>query len=397
MRGSCRCDEGWSGLRCTAPFAEDEPVRTRLYRSGSCSTDEDCNMCGRCRRSACECDTGWTGKHCELIKFGRSFDCGEGGLCLDREHGFTSTWCGSVLRADDGSYHMLASGIAGNLGLSEWLTKSRILHAVSSRNATGPFVLRDVALGEGLGWDGTTQHNGEVHRVPDGTYVLYYMGAQSQSASQLPEARSSSECPLDHSDDETVCMQRVGLATSRSLDGPWSRLDAPVVPVGTGGDWDSLFTTNPTAHLFRNGSALLVYKGRSHAQPELMRTGLAFADDWRGPYVRLSQDAIDVPTNCEDPSIYWSPRMDVYRMVLHCGCSYQVLWSRDGRAWRRTARPQPWCDVRTHSGGTLRLARRERPQWVLGADGSPTHLVNGVLPTRGHDGRTFTMITPIDK
>ena len=86
-------------------------------------------------------------------------------------------------------------------------------------------------------------------------------------------------------------------------------------------------------------------------------------------------------------------------MLLHCGgCEYQSAWSLDGIDWVRSAPAQPWCRV-TYAGGAggELLSRRERPKWVLGEDGQPTHLVNGVLPTASHGKRAFTMVTPINR
>jgi hypothetical protein len=72
-----------------------------------------------------------------------------------------------------------------------------------------------------------------------------------------------------------------------------------------------------------NGSVLLLYKARSVEDPSVMRTGAAFADHYRGPYRRVVSQPINVSGSCEDAGIYYSQLMKLFRMVLHCGCTYQ--------------------------------------------------------------------------
>lgn len=199
-----------------------------------------------------------------------------------------------------------------------------------------------------------------------------------------------------HPETQSLCNQRVGLATSASPYGPWIRRDKPVVDAGPSGEWDDQFTTNPTPHVFANGSVLLIYKARSMSDFNNMRTGVARADHWSGPYTRvLSASPIDISGGCEDAGIYRSKDMDVFRMILHCGCSYQSVWSIDGLHWNRTAPLAPWCNVSYAGGGSEVLHRRERPKWLVGPSGRPTHLFTGVLPSTSHDQQTFTMATEI--
>jgi hypothetical protein len=142
--------------------------------------------------------------------------------------------------------------------------------------------------------------------------------------------------------------------------------------------------------VFANGSALLLYKGRSKEHFDVMSTGVAFADNWMGPYRRMSSDPIDVSGGCEDAGIYQSKGSGIFHIVLHCGCNYQALWSTDGLDWRRTTSPQPWCTVTYSDGTNGTLSTRQRPKWVVGADGSLTHLLTGAGGHGMHGDQTFT-------
>merc|ERR1712048_1547854 len=163
--------------------------------------------------------------------------------------------------------------------------------------------------------------------MPDGTYVIFYMGSTDH-------LNGSSSLEFN---------QRVGIAWSDSPYGPWTRSDEPIIPPGPKGKWDDGFTTNPASHVYSNGSVSLIYKGRSMEHPTLMLEGVAFASNYRGPYVKLTPDApLDLPGNCEDAGIYRTTD-GIFRMLTHCGCSGQYMWSLDGFLWNRTTPPVHFC------------------------------------------------------
>ena len=307
---------------------------------------------------------------------------------------FTSSWGGEAVEGDDGNWHVFAAAFDEDSGLTEWLTKSRVLHGISTRGPQGPYVPTDVALGPrdaAMYWDGTTQHNPAVQRdATTGQYLLFYMG----STTNQTEVDTSPGCAVfcsSHHLNTTTCSQRVGLATANDPNGPWARLDRPILDVGPRGAWDDQFTTNPTPHVFANGSALLIYKARSRTNMDVMSTGVAFAKHWAGPYERVGNRPIDVSGNCEDAGVYFSTEMAVYRIILHCGCNYQSVWSVDGLHWNRTAAPQPWCSVEYTDGTREQMARRERPKWVVDKKGRLVALLSGVVPTQSHGGQSFTL------
>ena len=124
------------------------------------------------------------------------------------------------------------------------------------------------------------------------------------------------------------------------------------------------------------------------------------APSWKGPYTKkTSTTPMPVPTNCEDAAVYVAPS-GVYRVLFHCSCNYLVAVSADGTNYRPVGGPKQWCDVEFTDGTNETLRRRERPQWVMGPDGHPTHLMTGVLPAVGsgmHNGSglIWTMAAPL--
>jgi len=344
-----------------------------------CRNDQDCNYAGVCAGDECRCDPPFYGHECEQFKL-YSYPPQDGGLMIVTGN---TTWGGSVVEADDGTHHMYAAMMSGNGTLSTWLSQSVVAHAVSTSGPQGPYKFSDVALGPrgDQYWDGTTCHNPDAKRTPDGLYVIYYMGSRSNHTASLE------------------FNQRVGTAWAASPYGPWTRSDTPIVYPGAAGKWDDGFTTNPAPYVYPNGSVLLVYKARSANNSGGMLEGVAFAPTWNSSYKKLTPDApLDLPTDCEDAGIYRAPS-GVFRMLTHCGCTGQYMWSLDGIHWSRTTPEQPWCTNVSYTDGSVgSLATRQRPKWYTDKTGAATLVFTGVnRPGQGGMGHTWTMAAAVTK
>ena len=87
-------------------------------------------------------------------------------------------WCGSVIRGEDGKYHMFAARWpATYLFFQGYPTNSEVVRAVSA-TPEGPYSFEEVVLpARGAGhWDGRMTHNPTIHRWGD-TYLLFYIGS----------------------------------------------------------------------------------------------------------------------------------------------------------------------------------------------------------------------------
>ena len=365
-----------------------------------CKTPLDCNYAGQCIAGQCVCETGWTGAECAELNLGASFLPGEGGLYPDPKNStqnVLNTWGAQAILGDDGTYHMFVAALSETCPLQQWLSNGIIAHATSDK-PEGPYTVTDIPLGithDGL-WDHSTKLNPVVTRTPNGTYLLYYMGSEAVNDTAINCTTYTGPFSLGCDQDrpaKATCNQQIGLAFSDSPYGPWTKIDGPILGPGPDGAWDDLFVTNPSVYIYPNGSALMVYKARSKAESDVMKNGVAFAQHWAGPYERvLPSVPIVNPSQCEDPGLYYSHTMQVFRMLYHCGCSYQAMWSLDGLNWNSSTPTQPWCNVTFTDGSHTVFTRRERPQWLLANDGTPNILFTAVANTT-MTGRTWTLAT----
>ncbi len=80
----------------------------------------------------------------------------------------------------------------------------------------------------------------------------------------------------------------VSLAYADSPDGPWTRLDRPVIPQGADGEWDSCAIHDPYPLVYQ-GKIWVYYKGSpaDKSPGALMRAqGVAIAEQPEGPYIK---------------------------------------------------------------------------------------------------------------
>ena len=321
-----------------------------------------------------------------------------------RQQGFF-VWGGSAVEGEDGRYHLFASRWNVEVGFWSWLTNSQIVRA-SSDSPLGPFRFEEVVLPERdrTYFDAMMTHNPTI-LSHEGVYYLFYTGTTYEFEKPKVEGDLTREQYF-----ATRWNQRIGLATSRSVFGPWIRADEPLLEPRPG-KWDSLMTTNPAPAIREDGSILLVYKSSNGDQAPLL-LGVASAPGPAGPYTRLSDTPIKLrrtpssspDASIEDAFVWWNGLN--YEMILkdllgevsgidgvgiHATSSDGVVWTASDPllAYDKTIR---WDD-----GTVTKQANFERPQLLI-ENGKPTHLYaatgNGVSQFQ-FEGETWNVAIPL--
>jgi hypothetical protein len=139
-------------------------------------------------------------------------------------------WDPSLVRGDDGLFHLFYSRWPTKLGFDAWCTHAEIAWATAT-NAAGPYTYQGVALparGEKF-WDGHSVFNTCVVRI-GAKFYLYYTG--NRGTTNWAAGRT-----IPMASDEWWAhrnSQRIGVAVADSLRGPWRRMDKPLMDVGPG-------------------------------------------------------------------------------------------------------------------------------------------------------------------
>jgi hypothetical protein len=143
--------------------------------------------------------------------------------------------------------------------------------------------------------------------------------------------------------------------------------------------------TNPSVHVFANGTVLLAYRGGW----DPWHVGVAVAPSWRGLF-RVSHEPVFHNVN-EDPGIFQDGRGN-FHMLTH---DFERptgghAFSPDGLSWTYAGNAYG-SSIAYDDGSSETISRRERPQ-VLMLDGLPALLFTGVQPT---EGLPFTFVQSI--
>lgn len=306
-------------------------------------------------------------------------------------------WCGSSIKGDDGKYHIFASRWSNSTGFSPyWLTNSEIVHAVSD-TPEGPYKFSDVALpprGAEF-WDGQMTHNPAIRKHGD-TYLLYYTGTTYKGT------RPSKENPVGETDAlklEAHTQERIGLATSKSPYGPWTRLDKPILDV-VPNSWEQYLVSNAAPVVMKDGKVWLYYKGveklRVHA------IGLAVADCPTCEYKRVSDKPLNMGIGAEDPFI-WQENGKFKALMLDHEKRYspdkEIFYavSDDGLKWRVPRNAIAVSKQVFFADSTKKkMNSTERPH-VLIENGKPTHVFFATGETINGKRYTWNMAIPLKK
>lgn len=309
-------------------------------------------------------------------EFSKSLNSGK--RILEEEN--WNVWGTSPIVGEDGKIHVFYSRWRGTHG--RWLSHSEIAHAVAD-TPEGPYtVLGTVLSGRGEGhWDADTIHNPTIQKVGD-KYALFFIGNNLANATKYDGHHAST--------------QRVGLALSDSLNGPFVRVgEDPILEVSPNKkDWDSYLTTNPALLQHANGEFWLYYKAWDKYNDDMRKMGVAIAKDIKGPYIKHPKNPLvnfaQYKKQVEDAYVF--VEQDKFYMIMrdmgvihpHVGL---MLDSDDGINW---SAPQLGYRTNVDFTNETQIQRMERPQ-VLMQNGKPTYLFLALMGGKYDTSTAFVL------
>ena len=309
------------------------------------------------------------------------------------ENDSISIWGGSLVKGDDGLYHMYYSRWKKDLGWA-WVTHSEIAHA-TSKSPFGPFEFKDVTLpirGAEF-WDGLCTHNPTIHKF-NGKYYLYYMGNTGDGV----VTGSPGEVKLNVSHRNN---QRIGVAVSNSPNGPWERFNEPLIDVSKDSTaMDALMTSNPSITKKPDGGYLMVYKAVGKLKKGVFGGPVvhcvATSESPTGPFKKydfpiFTAEGHDFPA--EDPFIWYQDGKyrailkDMHGAFTDAGQALVLFESNDGFDWKLAKNALvSTLEIKWADGTIQKVDHLERPQLFL-EKGKPIALLcasdikdeNGIL------------------
>lgn len=242
-------------------------------------------LAGVCTGGKCVCDVAWHGDQCQELSLVAPKSVVPAYPPASWK-GNTTSWGGSVVRAPTGEqgadgkavaqYHMFLAEMLNGCGMQTWTTNSIIRHAVADTPA-GPYTPKEVIMHP-------FAHNPTALRAPDGTYLIYHIGCGTPNGgSPCTDCTGGNTGKTCRGIGEMVACTKntTNILHSKSLDGPWQQLNAPIVYSATMGT--PYQVDNPTVTFFKNGSLLMLGRGGDPAA-EAGSDGYITAPSWKGPY-----------------------------------------------------------------------------------------------------------------
>lgn len=299
-------------------------------------------------------------------------------------------WGASIIRGEDGRYHLFYSRWPKELTFTAWLTHSEIAHAVSDSPA-GPWTyVETVMTSRGSGhWDAITAHNPKIKQFGD-RYYLYYVSTNLGDR-DYTEAELMETARVGYSHPNWAVLrpnQRTGVAVSESLNGPWKRQEQPLIepsgPIVT-------LTVNPAVTQGHDGRYYLVVKGDKPNETRFIRNqAIAVSDHPAGPFDMLPDPVIG-HLDTEDMSIWYDQKRRHYYGVFHAHSFIGMVSSRDGVNWKKATEYVVFPKkLRMKDGSEIHPDRLERP-FVYTENGEPQVLCLAVK--KGDE--SYTVFVPV--
>jgi hypothetical protein len=321
-------------------------------------------------------------------------------------------WGGSVVKGDDGRFHMLfslwESETPGGSFSRNWVLESQIGYAVSG-SASGPFEFRGVVLrgsrfsGDSLRWDAYSVHNPHLKRF-DGTYYLYYTGTSDPGVQ--PVGSTGYGLDLRSRAQQSQCIGVIAFESFEDLlTGNFIRPSKPLLaprtrvkegkilngsPPGVKAKPDNIITVNPSVVFDPNTEKYLLYfKGNLYEPNWKGAHGVAIGDSPKGPFEARDEFIFDIRlpdgkiASTEDPYVWYSEHYDSFFAVVKdftgrlsgMKKTLALLYSEDGLTWNMTNDPVFVSrEVTLKDGSQWTLEHLERPQLLLDDKGIPETL-----------------------
>lgn len=320
-------------------------------------------------------------------------------------------WGSSVIQGDDGIYHMYAARWPKHLTFHPgWMIQSDIVHA-SSKTPEGPYIFQNIALpARGAQyWDGRSTFNPKICRYKD-KYVLFYTG----STHPFPDFSPKDSLTLNSKYSIVGrSNKRIGIAWSKSPNGPWTRMDEPILKTKNN-TFYSFLTSNAAPWINEDGSVVMIFKSRHYNEQfpyqSDMKIGVAKAPHFEGPYTVASDKPIfgegHMP-EVEDPSL-WKDKKGYHILAKdqrgeitgHVGHGV-IAHSVDGIFWKLDEKPYAYTKTIHWDDGTeTTMGQLERVALLLDKNGEIAYLFFATMDGPGgfnNSTHSWNMVIPVKK
>lgn len=277
-------------------------------------------------------------------------------------------WGASMVKGDDGRYHLFYSRWPKAEKFKGWLDYSEIAYATAD-SPGGPYKHEKVIInGFGKGhWNEQSAHNPHIKKFGN-KYYLYFISHVNKDFGQKNETENHR------------WGQRIGVAVADNPAGPWQVSQSPLIDYQEGKGAEG-YMVNPSVCQKPDGSYLMIFKTRSNL-PELkkrMIQCMATAPNPDGPFT-IAETPILTDKEAEDPFLWFQDNhyyaiLDDQRALYTNHHGLALFTSEDGEHWKIAKNPSVMKpEITWEDGSVSELRYLERPQVWLDENGKPAML-----------------------
>ncbi len=281
-------------------------------------------------------------------------------------------WCSSIIKGEDGKYHLIYSRWKRDYTFYAWLTHSTIAHAVADK-PEGPYkyvnTLIDFESEEIKAGELITAHNPKI-KYFEGKYYLYFASTTLDRDISNEELIETARTGYSHANWGPMRVnQRTYVASSASLDEPFKVtnevLIEPSGPITT-------LTVNPAITQGHDKRYYLITKGDKPGTTKFERNqAIAISEHPDRDFVMQAKPVIQ-EWDTEDMSLFYDQATKYYYAIFHAHTYIGIMTSSDGINWEKANDFEVMKKEikRTDGKPSIMPDRMERP-FLFVEDGEP--------------------------
>ena len=304
-------------------------------------------------------------------------------------------WCNSIIKGNDGKYHMFYSRWNREKGFSAWLTHSTVAHAVSDSPA-GPYTyvntVIDLEKDEYKAGSLITAHNPKI-KFFDGKYYLYFISTHLNhdvTNERLLEIGKIESHMQDNDRKYLREQQRTYLAVCDDLNGEWkvnqNSLLEPSGPIAT-------LVVNPAIAQGPDERYYMIVKGDKPGSVKFERNQAVAVSNYPDHGFVLQSKPVIKDWDTEDVSMWYDEGTKRFYAVFHAHTFVGMMTSSDGINWEKAKDfvVTKKCLARAESTDSIRPVRMERP--FVYVEGNEAKVLSMAVMVKGGDA--YIVMAPL--
>lgn len=246
-------------------------------------------------------------------------------------------WCSSIIKGEDGKYHLIYSRWERSIGFGAWLTGSKIAHAVADA-PEGPYryVNTIIDLDQQIHKSGQliTAHNPKI-KYFDGKYYLYFISTHLDRDITRDELNQTANVAYEHPNWKPLREnQRTYVATSNGIDGQWVINPNPILepsgPITT-------LVVNPAITKGGDRRFYMIVKGDKPGTTKFERNQAIAVSNFPDKEFIIQSKPVIEEWDTEDVSMWYDIDQKRYYAIFHAHTYIGLMTSLNGVDWSKAA------------------------------------------------------------